>query len=99
MITEWFDATEAEAFGNMLAEFYDEKFRETEKAADHKQLGKQQKLVAQVLLRAQQFKATHKLNPYKKAKLGNAFKWKLRGLGHHVELVDQMAKDLMLALR
>ncbi len=99
MITGWFDASEAEAFGNMLAEFYGEKFRETEKAAAHKKIGKQQKLVAQVLLKAQQFKATHKLNPYKKAKLGNAFKWKLRDLGHHAELIDQMTKDLMLALR
>ena len=99
MITGWFDASEAKAFGNMLAEFYDEKFRITEKTAVHKKLGKQQKLVAQVMLKAQQFKATHKLNPYKKAKLGNVFKWKLRELGHHAELVDQMAKDLMLALR
>lgn len=99
MITGWFDAREAEAFGNMLAEFYDEKFHTIEKAAAHKKLGKQQKLVAQVLLKAEQFKAAHKLNPYKKAKLGNAFKWKLRELGHHAELIDQMAKDLMLALR
>lgn len=99
MISGWFDAKEAEAFGNMLAEFYDEKFRETEKAAGHQKLGKQQKLVAQVLLKAQQFKLNRKLNPYKKAKLGNAFKWKLRELGHHAELIDQMTKDLMLALR
>lgn len=98
MILGWFNAREAEEFGNSLAEFFDEKFRANEKARDPKFGAKQQKLVAEVLSRAQQFKAKHKLNAYQKAKLGNTFKWKLRDLGHNTELIDVVTKDLMIAL-
>ncbi len=73
---------------------------QSKRRADHKKLAeKQQKLVAQVLLKAQQFKAMHKLNAYQKAQLGSAFKWKLRDLGHDSQLVDSMTKDLMIAMR
>lgn len=99
MILRWFDAKEAEEFGNSIAEFYDKRFREIEKTSDNKRLDKQQKLVAQVILKAREFKAAHQLNAYKKAQLGNAFKWKLRDLGHDKELIDLMTKDLMFALQ
>ena len=99
MVLGWLNAKEAEAFGNSLAEFFDEKFRANTKAKDQKIAAKQQKLVSEVLTKAQQYKAAHKLNAYQKAKLGNAFKWKLRDLGHDSELIDLMTKDLMFALR
>lgn len=101
MALSWFDASEAEAFGNALAEFYDQKFRAYGKAGSHpnRKMEKQQKLVSQILLQARQFRQGHRLNFYKKAKLGNAFRWKLKDLGHDVDLIDQMTKDLMLALR
>jgi len=99
MISGWLDAREVEAFGNELAEFYDAKFRENEKASNHKKAEKQQKLIAQCLQKARQFKTTHKLNFYKKAKLGNAFKWKLRDMGHDGQLIDLLTKDILLALR
>lgn len=95
----WFDSSEAERFGSELAEFYDEKVRAAGKADGRKNAGRQQKLIAQMLLRAQQFKSSHKLNFYKKAKLGNAFNWKLRDLGHDPELIELLTKDILLALR
>ncbi|MBI4989028.1 MAG: hypothetical protein HZC23_09430 [Rhodocyclales bacterium] len=99
MILSWFNAKEAEDFGHGLAEFYDSQSKINAKASNHKAAEKQQKLVSQVLMKAQQFKTNHTLNAYQKAKLGNAFKWKLRDLGHETELVDMMTKDLLLALR
>ena len=99
MVLGWFNTKEAEEFGNTLASFFDEKCRANMKANDHKVLAKQQKLVAEVMSKAQHFKATHKLNTYQKAKLGNAFKWKLRDLGHETQLIDLMVKDLMFSLR
>lgn len=101
MALSWFDAREAEAFGNALAEFYNQEFRAHNKTGSHpnRKMEKQQKLVSQVFQQARQFRQAHKLNFYKKAKLGNAFKWKLRDLGHDGELIDQMTKDLMLVLR
>lgn len=96
----WFDSSEAERFGSELAEFYDGVVRAAGGKADgRKHVGRQQKLIAQVLVRAQQFKMSHKLNLYKKAKLGNAFNWKLRDLGHDADLVELLTKDVLLALR
>ncbi len=95
----WFDVKEAELFGNELAEFYDARSRANEKIKNQKQTEKQQKLIVQCLQKARQFKSSHKLNFYKKAKLGNAFKWKLREKGHDMKLVDLLTKDILLALR
>ncbi len=95
----WFNASEEVALGNRLAEYYDQGWRELERKTSHKQEDKRRRLIAQVLEQAQQFGATHKLNVYKKAKLGNAFKWTLTDLGHDKDLVDLLAKDILLALR
>ncbi len=99
MILGWFDAREAVEFGQNLADFYDKQSKINERANEHKATDKQQKLAAQVLVKAQQFRASHKLNFYKKAQLGNAFRWKLRDLGHDVRQIDMLTKDLMYALR
>lgn len=99
MVWAWFDAREAEAFGNALAEFYDEKSRDQGKATDRKRLSKEHKLLAQMMQQVGNFKAAHSLNAYKKARLGNAFKWRLMDLGHEAELVDALTRDILLALR
>lgn len=99
MVLGWFNAKEAEAFGNGLAVMFDEKFHANARAKQEKVAAKQEKLVAEVMSQARQYKIAHKLNAYQKAKLGNAFKWKLRDLGHDARLVDLMTKDLLLAMR
>jgi hypothetical protein len=99
MILSWFDAKAAVDFGHSLADFYDKQSRLNAKASNQKIADKQQKLVAQLLLKARQYNAAHKLNAYQKAKLGNAFKWKLRDMGHDNQFVDLITKDLMIALR
>jgi hypothetical protein len=52
-----------------------------------------------VLEKAKQFRLSNKLNIYKKAKLGNAFRWTLTDLGYDSTLIDELTKELMLALR
>lgn len=98
MLFSWFDAREEYEFGTRLAEFCDQKFREIAKAADSKQEEKRRKLIAQTLQQVSQFAASRRLNIYKKAKLGNAFKWKLADLGHDKELVDTLTKEVLLVL-
>lgn len=95
----WFDSGEAIEFGTKLAEYYDQEWRALESKAAHKQEDKRNKLVAQVLQQAQQFGRTQKLNAYKMAKLGNAFKWKLIDLGYEKELIDLLTKDVLIVLR
>ena len=44
------------------------------------------------------FKAEHKLNAYKKAQLGNKFKWTLKDKGYDTAYVDQVTNWLMFKL-
>jgi hypothetical protein len=98
-VFSWFDAGEVIAFGEKLAEYYDQEWRALESKAAHKQEDKRNKLVTQVLQQAQAFGKERKLNGYKMARLGNAFKWKLIDLGHEKELIDLLTKDVLIALR
>jgi hypothetical protein len=52
-----------------------------------------------MVLDAKQFGQTHKLNIYKKAKLGNAFKWILLEKGYDAQFVDELTKEVILALK
>lgn len=48
--------------------------------------------------RAVRYHAEHKLGIYKKAKLGNAFKWKLKELGYSDEFAERATKDIVTRL-
>lgn len=99
MIFNWFDAREEVAFGARLAEFFDTELTALEGKSGRKQDDKRHKLVVRVMQQAKQFRATRKINPYKKAKLANAFKWRLKDLGHDSALIDQLTKDILLNLQ
>jgi len=92
----WFDASEEKTFGASLAQFFMERmppdFDKSSKAFAKKQEELLNKMTQQVL----QFRQAHKLNIYKKAQLGNSFKWALRDAGYESEYVDQMTSWLML---
>ena len=48
--------------------------------------------------RAVRYHEQHKLGVYKKAKLGNAFKWKLRELGYSAEFADNATQRIVTRL-
>ena len=48
--------------------------------------------------RAVRFHAEHKLGVYRKAKLGNVFRWKLAELGYSPEFVERATKELITRL-
>jgi len=48
--------------------------------------------------RAVRFHTQHKLNIYKKAKLGNVFKWKLKELGYSDAFAEQATKEIVTRL-
>jgi len=61
-----------------------------------KSTAKQQEVVTKMLLQIQIFKANHKLNLYKKAKLANSFKWKLMDANYQPEIVDELTKTVLV---
>lgn len=98
MIINWFDAREAEKFGQSLAQFVIERIPHSTEQKKNKSLAKQLEVVDKLYLQIDQFKAQHKLNVYKKAKLGSAFKFGLMNAGYDTTFVNQMTKGLLQKL-
>ncbi|PWT75150.1 MAG: hypothetical protein C5B46_03065 [Proteobacteria bacterium] len=48
--------------------------------------------------RAVRYHEQHKLGVYKKAKLGNVFKWKLKEFGYSTAFVEKATKELVTRL-
>ena len=99
MFLNWFDAGEAKKFGVSLANFYLEKSpsalsNKKEKFLEKKQEEILNSLVQQII----RFKLEHKLNIYKKAQVGNSFKWTLKEAGVDPLYVDQLTGWLMHGL-
>ncbi|HKU69659.1 MAG TPA: hypothetical protein VJQ51_02365 [Burkholderiales bacterium] len=91
MKIEWFDAAEAVRFGESLGDFFIERIPlASSEAGKSRKLDKQLGVVDKMLVQIEQFKARHKLNVYKKAKLAGAFKEKLIGAGYDSKLVDEV---------
>ena len=96
MILSWFDAQKAKDFGTSLAAFFIERVPVKDRIEEEKFAAKTQKILAQMARQVTQFKAQNKLNTYKKAQLGNAFKWTLKDAGFEGAYIDQLTKWLML---
>ena len=99
MKIEWFDATEATRFGDSLADFFIERIPllPSEKGKPRK-LDKQFGVVDKMFVQIEQFKACHKLNVYKKAKLAGAFKEKLTDAGYDSKFVDEVTLGVVKML-
>jgi hypothetical protein len=92
----WFDARDAKIFGEALAVFFIERIPLETPNRKSKSLERKQEVLDKMFIKIQQFKINHKLNIYKKAQLGNAFKWKLLEANYDQTLVDELTKVLML---
>jgi len=96
MVLSWFDASEAKAFGISLAHFYIERIPPGDSGGENKSIAKRQEVINKLFQQMARFKLEHKLNIYKKAQMGNAFKWVLKDAGYDYVFVDILTKDLML---
>lgn len=99
MVFKWFDAREASQFGLSMAEFFARRVPvEAIPATEEKPLRKAGEVISKLHVQAQSFRLGHKLNIYKKAKLANAFQWKLFDLGYDKRIIDELTKELLLYL-
>jgi hypothetical protein len=96
MALGWFDASEAKEFGSTLARFYIDRIPPGDSGKKNMSIAKKQEVIDKMLQQMKQFKLEHKLNIYKKAQMGNAFKWALKDAGYDPEFADQFTKQLML---
>ncbi|HKB60701.1 MAG TPA: hypothetical protein VKC56_11725 [Gallionellaceae bacterium] len=98
MALKWFDASEAEKFGQSLAQLFIAKVPAVIQPGQKTSIAEQLKVVDQAHMQIEQFKQKNKLNIYKKAKLGSAFKYELMAAGYQAELVDNLTKGVLLKL-
>ena len=101
----WFNAAEFERFGEQLATQVVSKIPLVPPAPE-KGRGKRkrkdatpQDVLRGLMTEVQMFSSRNKSNFYKKAKFGNAFKWKLREAGYDTDFVDELTMGLMLHFR
>jgi hypothetical protein len=98
MLPNWLDASPAIKFGESLAQFFLDSAPHDPKVSEKKFATKTNAVLEKMDRRISTFKADHKLNLYKKAKMGNAFKWALRDSGHDKEYIDKLTDWLMTRL-
>lgn len=98
MILDWFDARQAKLFGASLAVFFVERIPPNQQIDEKKWAVKTQRTLSQMSNQIAGFKLQNKLNTYKKAQLGNAFKWALKDAGLAAQQVDRLTQWLMLQI-
>lgn len=94
----WFDATEAKKFGEKLAHFMIDRLPKVYGGKEKTFTQKMERVLSQAASQVMTFKQEQRLNAYKKAQLGNAFKWALRDAGFTNEYSDELTKWLIVKL-
>jgi hypothetical protein len=99
MLFSWFDGREANQFGLSMADFFATRIPpESIPATEKKPLRKAGEVISKLHGQLQQFRTNHRLNMYKKAKLANAFQWRLFDLGYDKRIVEELTKELLRSL-
>ncbi|MES2040912.1 MAG: hypothetical protein V4495_24105 [Pseudomonadota bacterium] len=87
----WFNSKEEKAFGLQLAEFVIKEMPvEIVKKKQDKGVLKRQKVMQQLAVKVLEFKRDHRLNVYKKAQLGNSFKWRLLEENYDADVAKEL---------
>lgn len=95
----WWDVREEKQFGYSLAELLIDRLGLEEPVLNNRLKGKKHDAMLHTMLqRIASFKLDRKLNTYKKAQIGNAFKWTLKDKGYDPDYVDQLTNWLMLKI-
>jgi hypothetical protein len=93
------DTRELEGFAAGLAEDLARRFPPASESRTDPGAVHQIKVILEGLaVRAIRYREQHKLGIYKKAKLGNVFRWKLTELGYSADFVERATKELVTRL-
>jgi tetratricopeptide (TPR) repeat protein len=102
MLLNWFDAREATRVGVALADDFVVQKAGASRAAAQKSPGKPsghlQRQLQKFLQRVDREVRPMELNPFKRAKLANSFKWRLLEEGVEPQVVDELTQTLLLRL-
>lgn len=95
----FFNTKDIEEFANGLATDLGRRFPPaSEKRTDPGAQNQVKVILEGLSARAVRFHEEHKLGIYRKAKLGNVFKWKLKELGYSTEFAERATKEIITRL-
>lgn len=98
-ILNWFDTAEVEKFSRALAQDLIGRLPPSSSGGGKKTTPERLHNTRDAIIaRTAAFARTHKINWYKKAHLGNTFKWELRDAGYDAQFVDAITYDVLLAI-
>ena len=98
-ILQRFNTREVEAFATVLANDLGRRFPPASEARTDPGAKTQLKVILDGLgARAVRYRQEHNLGIYRKAKLGNTFKWKLRDLGYSADFCERATKEIITRL-
>jgi len=94
-----FDTKKVDDFARSLAQDLARRFPPASEARTDKGAANQLAVVSEGLYaRAIRFHQENKLGVYRKAKLGNTFRWQLQELGYSSGFIDNVTKGLVVRL-
>ena len=98
-IMQFFNTKEIEEFATVLASDLHRRFPPASEARTDPGAKHQIKVILEGLAaRAVRYQKEHKLGIYRKAKLGNVFKWKLKDLGYSEAFAEVATKEIVTRL-
>lgn len=95
MNLNWFSAKAAKEFGSSLARFYIERIPVDTSLSATQFSRKSADVLNKMDLKIRQFKQQERLNFYKTAQMGNAFKWTLKEAGYDDAYVTRLTDWLV----
>lgn len=96
MTFKWFETADVEAFADRMAAELVARFPPTEFShAARKSPARMRKARAAILHDLEVFAGQTSLNIYRKARLGNRFKWALREAGYPEDFADELTHEIV----
>ncbi len=97
-ILNWFDTREVDDFARALAQDFIGRLPPPPDNGRKMTPDRMRNTHDAIVARAAAFARAHKINWYKKAHLGNTFKWALRDVGYDQQIADAMTHDVLVAI-
>ena len=98
-ILKFLDTRDLEEFAVVLATDLARRFPPTSEKRTDSGAAHQIKVILEGLaVRAVRYHDQHKLGVYKKAKLANVFRWKLKELGYSPKFIERATKEIVTRL-
>lgn len=99
LVLSWFDTSGADAFAKAIADDLMGRIPVRDIGGQKKMTPDRLRNAHTALIdRARAFARTHNLNWYKKAHLGNTFRWAMLERGYEKEFVDTWTRNLLIAV-